>query len=61
VVARLRSVGYGFTVRRNLAYAYLPVELEVGAEVSVEVFDRLVPAQVGNTVQYDPANAHTKA
>jgi glycine cleavage system T protein len=61
VVARLRSAGYGFTVQRNLAYAYLPVELEVGAEVSVEVFDRLVPAQVGNTLQYDPANAHTTA
>jgi 4-methylaminobutanoate oxidase (formaldehyde-forming) len=59
VVARLRSAGYGFTVRRNLAYAYLPSDIEVGDAVEVEVFGDRVPAEVGATVQYDPANGHT--
>jgi glycine cleavage system aminomethyltransferase T/glycine/D-amino acid oxidase-like deaminating enzyme len=46
VVGRLRSCAYGFTVRRNLAYSYLPVELAPGAQVEVEVFGELVPATV---------------
>jgi 4-methylaminobutanoate oxidase (formaldehyde-forming) len=61
VVGRLRSAGYGFTVERNLAYAYLPADAEVGDEVTVDLFDRQVPAEVGATVQYDPANGHTTA
>jgi 4-methylaminobutanoate oxidase (formaldehyde-forming) len=46
VVSRLRSSAYGFTVRKNLAYAYLPVELKPGSEVEVEVFGEMVPAVV---------------
>ena len=46
VVGRLRSCAYGFTVSKNLAYAYLPVEMKPGAEAQVEVFGRLVPAVV---------------
>jgi glycine cleavage system aminomethyltransferase T/glycine/D-amino acid oxidase-like deaminating enzyme len=46
VVGRLRSCAYGFTVKRNLAYSYLPVELRPGAEVEVEAFGAKVPATV---------------
>jgi len=46
VVGRLRSTAYGFTVNRNLAYSYLPVEVKPGAEVEVEVFGAKVPATV---------------
>jgi glycine cleavage system aminomethyltransferase T/glycine/D-amino acid oxidase-like deaminating enzyme len=46
VVGRLRSCAYGFTVSRNLAYSYLPVELRPGATVSVEVFGQMMPATV---------------
>ena len=46
VIGRLRSCAYGFVVRRNLAYAYLPVELKPGASVQVEVFGNLLPALV---------------
>jgi dimethylglycine oxidase len=48
VVGRLRSCAYGFSVRRNIAYSYLPVELGPGARVEVEVFGRRVPAEVGS-------------
>ena len=46
VVGRLRSCAYGFTVKKNLAYSYLPVGLKPGAEVEVEVFGDLMPAVV---------------
>ncbi|HET7420361.1 MAG TPA: FAD-dependent oxidoreductase [Candidatus Dormibacteraeota bacterium] len=46
VVGRLRSCAYGFTVKRNLAYSYLPMHLKPGAEVEVEVFGQHVPATV---------------
>ena len=38
VVGRVRSCAYGFTVRRNVALAYLPAALERGRRVEVEVF-----------------------
>ena len=46
VISRLRSCGYGFTVRKNLAYAYLPVDFKPGGQVTVEVFGEQVPAVV---------------
>ncbi len=46
VVGRLRSCAYGFTVNKNLAYSYLPVELRPGDQVKVEVFGELVGAVV---------------
>jgi 4-methylaminobutanoate oxidase (formaldehyde-forming) len=46
VVGRVRSCAYGFTVNKNLAYSYLPVDMKPGATVEVEVFGRLVPATV---------------
>jgi len=46
VVGRLRSCAYGFTARKNLAYSYLPIDVGPGGQVEVEVFGRLVPANV---------------
>ena len=46
IVGRLRSCAYGFSVRRNIAYSYLPVALGPGARVEVEVFGQRVPAEV---------------
>jgi 4-methylaminobutanoate oxidase (formaldehyde-forming) len=46
VIGRLRSCGYGFTARRNLAYSYLPIDLKPGGSVEVEVFGRMIPAAV---------------
>src|SRR5438552_2406838 len=46
IVGRVRSCAYGFTVRRNIAYSYLPVGLGPGAQVEVELFGRRVPAEV---------------
>ena len=46
VVGRLRSCAYGFTVTKNLAYSYLPMDLKPGAHVEVEVFGQTLPATV---------------
>jgi len=51
IVGRLRSCAYGFTVGRNLAYSYLPVELGPGSRVEVDIFGRRVPAQVSSDAQ----------
>jgi 4-methylaminobutanoate oxidase (formaldehyde-forming) len=61
VVGRLRSAAYGFTVGRNLAYAYLPAALGPGDRVAVEVFGELVEAEVADDVQYDPRHERVRA
>jgi 4-methylaminobutanoate oxidase (formaldehyde-forming) len=54
VVGRVRSAAYGFTVRRNIALARVPADLDEGAEVSVDVLGELVPATVARDALYDP-------
>jgi 4-methylaminobutanoate oxidase (formaldehyde-forming) len=55
VITRVRSGGYGFTVKRNIVYAYLPKELaKTGTQVGIEVFDKVHPAQVSASVLLDP-------
>jgi glycine cleavage system T protein len=60
VIGRVRSAGYGFTVGRNVALGYVPAELEEGAELGVEVFGELVPAEIAADVLYDPENERVR-
>ena len=55
VVSRIRSVAYGYTVGRMLAYAYLPVDVPEGAEVVVETLDGDATAVVTADRLVDPA------
>jgi glycine cleavage system aminomethyltransferase T/glycine/D-amino acid oxidase-like deaminating enzyme len=61
VVGRVRSAGYGFTVGRNLALGYLPAGLAEGAELGIEVFGDLVPAEVARDTLYDEENERVRA
>ncbi len=55
VVSRVRSGGYGFTVKRNIVYAYLPLELaKIGTKLDIDVFDAVHPAIVSASVLVDP-------
>jgi glycine cleavage system aminomethyltransferase T len=54
VCGRVTSGGYGYTVGRSIAYAYLPPEVEVGAEAQVGIFGEWIGAQVAREPLYDP-------
>ena len=54
-VGRVTSGGYGYCIRKSIAYGYLPVECStVGNEVTIEIFGELVRAQVEAEPLYDP-------
>jgi glycine cleavage system aminomethyltransferase T/glycine/D-amino acid oxidase-like deaminating enzyme len=55
VLGRVRSCAYGFTVGHHVGLAYLPLELDVGADLQVEVFGDRVPARVAEDVLVEPA------
>ena len=57
---RARSCAYGFTVRRNIAYAYLPAELGEGTAVEVEVLGEPVAARVAADVLHDPRHLRVR-
>ena len=62
VVSRVRSGGYGYTLQRNILYAYLPLELaQVGTRLSVEIFDQRLPAEVAPAVLFDPKGERLRA
>jgi 4-methylaminobutanoate oxidase (formaldehyde-forming) len=55
VAGRVTSGGYGYTVERSIAYAYLPAsEVEPGREVEVEIFGEWVAGEVAAEPLYDP-------
>jgi glycine cleavage system aminomethyltransferase T/glycine/D-amino acid oxidase-like deaminating enzyme len=60
LVGRVRSCGYGYTVRANIALASIPAELERGARLTVDVFGEHVPAVVERDALYDPAGERTR-
>jgi glycine cleavage system aminomethyltransferase T/glycine/D-amino acid oxidase-like deaminating enzyme len=61
VVGRVRSCAFGFTVRRNVALAYLGSGFRPGVEVKIEVFGELVPAEVTEDVLVDPENQRVRS
>jgi 4-methylaminobutanoate oxidase (formaldehyde-forming) len=55
IAGRVTSGGYGYTVERSIAYAYLPRELsEPGTAVEVEVFGDWIEADVAREPLFDP-------
>jgi glycine cleavage system aminomethyltransferase T/glycine/D-amino acid oxidase-like deaminating enzyme len=55
LVGRVTSGGYGYTVERSIAYAYLPAfALEPGTGVEVEIFGEWVAGSVVEEPLFDP-------
>ncbi|MBI4762454.1 MAG: FAD-dependent oxidoreductase [Chloroflexota bacterium] len=55
VLTRVRSGGYGFTVKKNILYAYLPVELaKAGSRFVIDLIEGRREAEVTAPVLYDP-------
>ena len=55
VIGRLRSVAFGPIVARTIGYVYRPAEVDVDAELTIDVFDRRVAASWAPDVLVDPA------
>jgi 4-methylaminobutanoate oxidase (formaldehyde-forming) len=61
-VGRVTSGGYGYSVERSIAYAYLPADrAEVGQPVEVEIFGEWVAGEVAAEPLFDPAGERVRA
>jgi 4-methylaminobutanoate oxidase (formaldehyde-forming) len=61
VVGRVTTGGYGYTVQRSIAYAYLPPEHDVGTAVEVDIFGRWIAGEVAREPLYDPEGERVRA
>ena len=56
-ISRLRSVAYGYSVERMLAYAYLSTDLAEGEQLVVETLEGPVVATVVADRLVDPSGS----
>jgi glycine cleavage system aminomethyltransferase T/glycine/D-amino acid oxidase-like deaminating enzyme len=61
VVGRVTSGGYGFTVDRSIAYAYLPPDAPIGTRGEVDVFGTWVGFETVREPLWDPAGERVRA
>ena len=61
VVGRVTSGGYGYTVEKSIAYAYVPSTAAVGTPVEVEIFGTWVPGQIAKEPLYDPTGTRIRS
>jgi glycine cleavage system aminomethyltransferase T/glycine/D-amino acid oxidase-like deaminating enzyme len=54
IIGRVTSGGYGYTVERSIAYAYLPASVEIGTAVEVDIFGEWVAGEVAKEPLFDP-------
>jgi glycine cleavage system aminomethyltransferase T/glycine/D-amino acid oxidase-like deaminating enzyme len=56
LVGRVTSGGYGYTVERSIAYAYVPVQAgEPGRSLEVEIFGEWIAGEVAEEPLWDPS------
>jgi 4-methylaminobutanoate oxidase (formaldehyde-forming) len=61
-VGRVTSGGYGYTVGRSIAYAYVPaVNAQPGQPVEVEIFGEWVAGEVAAEPLYDPSGERIRS
>jgi len=59
---RVTTGGYGYTVERSIAYAYLPAALAVpGTGVAVEIFGRWVEGEIAAEPLFDQAGERIRS
>ncbi len=62
IAGRVTSGGYGYTVERSIAYAYVPAgKAAPGQPVEVEIFGDWVPGEVAAEPLYDPEGAAVRS
>ena len=62
IAGRVTSGGYGYTVERSIAYAYVPAAAAApGRPVEVEIFGEWVGGEVADEPLFDPAGERIRA
>ncbi|MHB8643158.1 MAG: GcvT family protein [Gaiellaceae bacterium] len=61
LVGRVTSGGYGYSVERSIAYAYLPAARDVGTRVDVEIFGEWIGGEVAAEPLFDPSGERIRA
>jgi 4-methylaminobutanoate oxidase (formaldehyde-forming) len=61
VAGRVTSGGYGYSVGRSIAYAYVPGDTAVGTPIEVEIFGTWVPGQVADEPLFDPKGSRIRS
>jgi glycine cleavage system aminomethyltransferase T/glycine/D-amino acid oxidase-like deaminating enzyme len=61
VVGRVTSGGYGYTVEKSIAYAYVPSSATVGTAIEVEIFGTWVAGEIATEPLYDPRGTKIRA
>lgn len=62
IAGRVTTGGYGYTVERSIAYAYLPPEhADAGTPIEVEIFGEWVPGAVAAEPLFDPKGDRIRA
>jgi 4-methylaminobutanoate oxidase (formaldehyde-forming) len=62
IAGRVTTGGYGYSVERSIAYAYLPPEhAEPGVEVEVEIFGEWIAGEVSAEPLFDPKGERIRA
>jgi 4-methylaminobutanoate oxidase (formaldehyde-forming) len=61
IVGRVTSGGYGYTVERSIAYAYLPAAIDVGTPVEIDIFGEWIAGEVTREPLFDPRGERIRA
>ena len=61
IVGRVTSGGFGFSVERSLAFAYLPSDAPIGTRGEVDVFGEWVGFEVVREPLFDPAGERIRS
>ena len=62
ITTRVRSGGFGYTLGKNILYAYLPMELtKAGTSLEVDLIEGRRAAKVAATVLFDPKGERLRA
>ncbi len=60
IAGRVTSGGYGYTVGRSIAYAYVPASAQTGTAVEVEIFGTWVSGRISDEPLFDPKGARVR-
>ncbi|HEX8990065.1 MAG TPA: glycine cleavage T C-terminal barrel domain-containing protein, partial [Anaerolineales bacterium] len=62
VIGRVRSGGFGYSLQKNILYAYLPMDLaKAGESLEIDLIEGRRSAKVTSTVLFDPKGERLRA